>query len=85
MPTILIVDDEADIRELIAVNLLREEDYRTLEAVNGLEALHLAKTKRPDLIILDLMLPEIDGIGVYKNLREDPRTKAIPVIMLTAR
>lgn len=85
MPTILIVDDEEDIRELIAVNLLREEDYKLLEAVNGLEALHLARTRRPDVIILDLMLPEMDGLTVYRNLREDPRTKATPVIMLTAR
>ncbi|MEM6278614.1 MAG: response regulator transcription factor [Verrucomicrobiota bacterium] len=85
MPTILIVDDEEDIRELIAINLMREEKYTLLEAVNGLEALHLAKTKRPDLIILDLMLPEMDGLTVHKNLREDPRTVNTPVIMLTAR
>lgn len=85
MPTILIVDDEEDIRELIAINLMREEKYTLLEAINGLEALHLAKTKRPDLIILDLMLPEMDGLTVHKNLREDPRTVNIPVIMLTAR
>ncbi len=85
MPTILIVDDEEDIRELIAVNLMREEDYKLLEASNGLEAVALAKSGRPDLIILDLMLPEMDGMSVYRNLREDPRTKTIPVIMLTAR
>lgn len=85
MPTILIVDDEEDIRELIAINLLREEKYALLEAVNGLEALHLAKTKKPDLIILDLMLPEMDGLTVHKNLKEDPRTVNTPVIMLTAR
>ncbi|MCB1204065.1 MAG: response regulator [Verrucomicrobiae bacterium] len=85
MPSILIVDDEEDIRELIAMNLLREEDYKLLEAVNGLEALKMAKELRPDLIILDLMLPGMDGLNVYRNLREDPRTKAVPVIMLTAR
>jgi two-component system phosphate regulon response regulator PhoB len=85
MPTILIVDDEEDIRELIAVNLMREENYKLLEASNGLEAVALAKSGRPDLIILDLMLPEMDGMTVYRNLREDPRTKTIPVIMLTAR
>ncbi len=85
MPTILIVDDEEDIRELIVVNLMREEDYKLLEAVNGLEALQLAKTKKPDAIILDLMLPEMNGLTVYRHLREDPRTKNIPVIMLTAR
>jgi two-component system phosphate regulon response regulator PhoB len=85
MPSILIVDDEDDIRELIAVNLLREEDYKLLEAANGLEALEQARKQRPDLIILDLMLPGMDGLTVYSNLREDPRTKSIPVIMLTAR
>jgi len=85
MPTILIVDDEEDIRELIAVNLMRQEKYSLIEAVDGLEALHLAKKKKPDVIILDLMLPEMDGVTVYQHLREDPRTKSIPVIMLTAR
>lgn len=85
MPTILIVDDEEDIRELIAVNLMREEDYKLLEAVDGLEALKLAKSGRPDLILLDIMLPSMDGLTVYRHLREDPRTKTIPVIMLTAR
>ena len=79
MPTILIVDDEEDIRELIAVNLMREEDYKLIEAVTGLEALHFARSSKPDLIILDLMLPEMDGLTVYRNLREDPRTKTIPV------
>ena len=85
MPTILIVDDEEDIRELIAVNLLREENYRLIEAENGLQAVKMAKAEKPDLIILDLMLPEMDGVNVYKVLREDMRTKSIPVIMLTAR
>ncbi len=85
MPTILIVDDEDDIRELIAVNLRREGDYKLLEAADGLEALRQAKSGRPDLIVLDLMLPEMDGLTVYRNLRDDPRTKSIPVIMLTAR
>lgn len=85
MPSILIVDDEDDIRELISVNLAREKDYTLLEAVDGLEALSIAKRKTPDLIILDLMLPEMDGVAVFQNLREDPRTKSIPVIMLTAK
>jgi len=85
MPTILIVDDEEDIRELIAVNLLREETYEIVEAGGGLEALKLAKKLRPDLIVLDLMLPEMDGVEVYRNLRTDTRTQRIPVIMLTAR
>ena len=84
MPSILIVDDEEDIRELIAVNLLREENYKLTQAVNGLDALEKARSDRPDLIILDLMLPEMDGLTVYKTIREDARTKDIPVIMLTA-
>lgn len=85
MPKILIVDDEEDIRELIAVNLMREENYQLIEAEDGLEALRQANDERPDLIILDLMLPQMDGLTVYKNLRENAITQKIPVIMLTAR
>jgi two-component system phosphate regulon response regulator PhoB len=85
MPTILIVDDEEDIRELIAMNLARDDRYEILEAGGGLEGLKLAKKRRPDLIILDLMLPEMDGLDVYRQLRADAKTERIPVIMLTAR
>jgi len=85
MPTILIVDDEEDIRELIELHLLREEHYKVLEAEDGLGALAIAKKKRPDLIILDLMLPGMDGVSVYRELRTDTRTEKIPVIMLTAK
>lgn len=84
MPSILIVDDEEDIRELISVNLLREQNYTITEAVDGLEALDKARSDRPDLIILDLMLPEMDGLTVFKNIREDLRRQNIPIIMLTA-
>lgn len=85
MPKILIVDDEKDIRDLIAVNLMREEAYQIHEAEDGLQALRQAKNERPDLIILDLMLPQMDGLAVYKNLRDNAITAHIPVIMLTAR
>jgi len=85
MPRILIVDDEKDIRELIAMNLMREEAYQILEAEDGLQALRQAKNERPDLIILDLMLPQMDGLTVYRNLRDNAITSQIPVIMLTAR
>ena len=84
MPTILVVDDEADIRELISLNLDRE-GFKTLEAADGLEALKIAKKKEPDLVVLDLMLPHMDGLTVYRKMRDDNRTNRIPVLMLTAR
>ena len=84
MATILIVDDEDDIRELVAINLHRE-GYETLEAADGLQAIKVAKNKTPDLILLDLMLPEKDGYGVFKDLKANSKTNDIPVVMLTAR
>lgn len=84
MPRILVVDDEKDIRDLIVLNLTRE-GFDSLEAADGLEALKITLEERPDLIILDLMLPEMDGISVFRELKEDSRTLSIPVIMLTAR
>lgn len=84
MPTILVVDDEKDIRDLIVLNLQRE-GFAFMEAADGLEAAKLAKKKKPDLIILDLMLPQKDGVSVFRQLREDSRTSDIPVIMLTAK
>ncbi len=84
MATILIVDDEQDLREMIAMNLQRES-YDILEAADGLQAVKIARKKIPDLILLDLMLPEKDGYGVFRDLKSDHRTHNIPVIMLTAR
>ena len=84
MYKVLIAEDEADIRQLISFNLERES-YETLLAGDGKEAVLMAYSKIPDLIILDLMLPEMDGFSVFKELRLDSRTKDIPVIMLTAK
>ena len=84
MHKVLIAEDEADIRQLISFNLERES-YDTLLAGDGEEAVLIAYNKIPDLIILDLMLPKIDGFSVFKELRLDSRTKDIPVIMLTAK
>lgn len=84
MYTVLIAEDESDIRELISFNLERES-MDTLPAKDGAEAFEIAKEKGPDLIILDLMLPKMDGFTVFKELRLDSRTKDIPVIMLTAK
>ncbi|MEC7222873.1 MAG: response regulator transcription factor [Verrucomicrobiota bacterium] len=84
MHKVLIAEDEADIRQLISFNLERES-YDTLLAGDGQEAVLIAYNKIPDLIILDLMLPKMDGFSVFKELRLDSRTKDIPVIMLTAK
>ena len=81
---ILIVDDEEDVLELVRFNL-EKNGYKTETAVSGEEALEKAKAKSPDLIILDLMLPGIDGLEVCKKLKSNTKTENIPVIMLTAK
>jgi DNA-binding response OmpR family regulator len=81
---ILIVDDERDIVEMLAYNLGRN-GYTTLLAYNGNEALELASRETPHLIILDLMLPGIDGTEVARRLKSDPQTSSIPILMLTAK
>jgi two-component system alkaline phosphatase synthesis response regulator PhoP len=81
MHTILIVDDEPSIVEALHYNL-EKLHYRVLVALNGEQALQKARTEKPDLIILDLMLPGIDGIEVCRELRADSN---VPIIMLTAR
>lgn len=82
--TIAIVEDEANIVELIKYNLDRE-GYKTISANNGRRGLELVKQELPDLVILDLMLPELDGLSVCKQLRSDSQTKSIPIIILTAK
>ncbi len=81
---ILVADDETDALELIEVNLAAA-GYEVLSAVDGKVALELARTALPNLILLDIMLPEMDGLEVCKALRRDPATATIPIIMLTAR
>lgn len=82
--TILVVDDEEDIVELVSLNLERE-GYHVLCATTGEEALDLAKTKQPQLIVLDLMLPGMDGLDVCKILRHQSKTADIPIVMLSAK
>jgi two-component system phosphate regulon response regulator PhoB len=82
--TILVAEDEKDIRDLLAFNLKRE-GFAVLEAGDGNDALHLAGERRPDLILLDIMLPGLDGLSVCKALQREESTAGIPVIMLTAR
>ena len=79
---ILIVEDERAIVEILKFNLKRE-GYDTLEALDGEAGLELARTEDPDLILLDVMLPKMNGFDICKNLREAGST--VPIIMLTAR
>jgi two-component system phosphate regulon response regulator PhoB len=82
--TILVVEDEMDILQLVDHNL-KLADFHVLTAQDGYEALSLAKNHLPQLVILDLMLPGLDGFEVCKELKRSPTTKNIPVLMLTAR
>ncbi len=82
--TILVVDDEADILQLIQYNL-EKEGYNSLTAASGEEAIREAHRRLPNLIILDLMLPGLDGIEVCKQLRSTEDTKYIPILMVTAK
>ena len=83
-PKILVVDDEPDAVELVEFNL-KANGYDVVTATDGEEALEKARAIIPDLIVLDLMLPEVDGTEVCKILRRDQRTQAIPIIMLTVK
>ena len=81
---ILLVDDERDLVDVVAFNLRREQ-YVVLTAHDGDTALAVADRERPDLVLLDLMLPGINGLEVCRRLRANPRTAAVPIIMLTAK
>ena len=81
---ILIVDDEMDTLLPLKISL-KGEDYNVIGVLNGYEAIDKAKNEMPDLILLDLMMPEMDGYEVCARLKKDPRTKNIPIIILTAR
>ena len=82
-PTVLIVDDEEDILDLLQYNLERE-GFGTLLARNGLEALEKAEAEQPDLIVLDIMMPVMDGIETCRRLRQDAHLRTIPILLLTA-
>jgi DNA-binding response OmpR family regulator len=85
MKTILIVDDEADIRDILRIRLANHPGFRILEAANGSDALELTRQQRPDLIILDWLMPGFSGMEVLKALRESPELTTIPVIMMTVK
>ncbi len=81
---VLIVEDEPDIRALLAFHLERE-GYQVSRSASGADALRQVRVAPPDLVLLDLMLPEMDGLEVCRRLRQDPATAALPIVMLTAK
>lgn len=82
--TILIIDDDSDIREFLG-DLLATEGFRTHEASSGREGIELAKQTRPDLVLLDIMMPEMDGYETCERLKSDPDTGEIPIVMVTVK
>jgi two-component system, OmpR family, phosphate regulon response regulator PhoB len=83
-PKVLIVDDEVDLVRLVQYNLERE-GFQVLTAYDGKTTFTRIKEQKPDLLILDLMLPDMSGIKICQQIKDDPKTKALPIIMLTAR
>ncbi|MEQ9090874.1 MAG: response regulator transcription factor [Balneola sp.] len=82
--TILVVDDEKDLLDLIEYNL-RKEGFDVLKAENGEEGIAMAKEHSPDLVLLDIMMPKMDGLQAVEEMRKDAELKKIPIILLTAR
>jgi len=83
-PTILVVEDEEDLRDIVIYNLERE-GYKTVGVESGEEGLELAISLKPDLVLLDLMLPGMNGMDVCRNIKQDSNTKDIPVIIVSAK
>ena len=84
MPNVLVVDDERDLVSLLDFNL-RQAGFETTLAYAGEEALSAARRRPPDLVLLDLMLPDMSGTEVCRQLKSDARTRSVPVVMVTAR
>jgi two-component system alkaline phosphatase synthesis response regulator PhoP len=82
---ILVVDDEKDIVDILKYNLEKENEFQVVTAFDGKEALEKAVSDKPNLIVLDIMMPELNGFEVCKRLKTDPATSKIPVIFLTAK
>ena len=83
MPKILIVDDEPDVVSLMQ-RALESEGFETVQAYDGIAAIDLAETERPDLILLDIMMPMMSGYEVCQQMKANPQTQAIPVICVTS-
>src|SRR5271157_404750 len=85
MKRILIIDDEDDVREVAQMSLETSGNWEVLTASSGPEGLAKAHTEQPDVILLDIMMPGMDGATAFRRLRSDPRTGHIPVIFFTAK
>jgi CheY-like chemotaxis protein len=83
-PTVLIAEDDAEVRQLVAFKL-QQAGYRTLTADNGRAALHLAVNEHPGLVVLDVSMPGLDGLGFCYELHSSPQTAHIPVIIISGR
>jgi CheY-like chemotaxis protein len=83
-PTVLVVEDDDDIRELTQLCLESVDGWPVMTARGGREAIESCRTQLPDVILLDLMMPEMDGLATFDQLQRDPRTRDIPVVLLTA-
>ncbi|MEA5464977.1 response regulator [Leptothoe sp. PORK10 BA2] len=82
---ILVVDDDDGVREIIQLSLEAAAGWDVLTAASGKEGIAIAKAKSPDLILLDVMMPDEDGINVFHQLQSEPLTQSIPTILLTAK
>ena len=84
MARILVIEDEADLQQVLAYNL-RQQGHEVLQALNGTDGLRIARSQAPELLLLDLMLPDLAGTEVCKALKADEATRGIPILMLTAK
>ena len=82
--SVLVIEDEADLREVLTYNL-RREGYQVAASANGAEGLQRVQEEGPDLVILDLMLPDLDGLEICQRIRRDPKRGRTPIIMVTAK
>lgn len=85
MPKVLVVDDDDSIRELTQIALEMVAGWDVLTAAGGVEALEQARTHHPDAVLLDLMMPGMDGLTTFRHLQADPATRGIPVVLVTAK
>ena len=82
---ILVIDDEEPIQKVVRLSLKMEANWQIICASSGQEGIHLAETHQPDAILLDVMMPEVDGISTFEKLHNNLQTRDIPVILLTAK